>query len=134
VLVQTIAPQARSIAHAARHDSDGFLAGELERRRALSYPPFSHLVRVVCAAPAADHAHAAALELRDLLLVTLDGRGAQVLGPAALMRLRGRERRALVIKAANRSETVRQIGDAVQRAASSRSHARVSFSVDVDPQ
>ena len=50
VLVQTIAPEARSIVHAARHDSDGFLAGELERRRALRYPPFSHLIRVVCAA------------------------------------------------------------------------------------
>ncbi len=35
VLVQTIAPEARAIVHAARHDSDGFLAGELERRRAL---------------------------------------------------------------------------------------------------
>ena len=33
VLVQTIAPEARAIVHAARHDSDGFLAGELERRR-----------------------------------------------------------------------------------------------------
>ncbi len=29
VLVQTIAPSARSIVHAAAHDSDGFLAGEL---------------------------------------------------------------------------------------------------------
>ncbi|HYB24324.1 MAG TPA: primosomal protein N', partial [Solirubrobacteraceae bacterium] len=43
VLVQTIAPEARSIVHAARHDSHGFIAGELERRRALRYPPYSHL-------------------------------------------------------------------------------------------
>ncbi len=50
VLVQTIAPEARSILHAAQHDSDGFVAGELERRRALSYPPFSHLIRVICSA------------------------------------------------------------------------------------
>ena len=50
VLVQTIAPEARAIVHAARHDSDGFLAGELERRRALGYPPFSHLIRIVCSA------------------------------------------------------------------------------------
>src|SRR6202030_4315777 len=50
VLVQTIAPEARSIVHAARHDSDGFLAGELERRRALSYTHFSHLIRIVCSA------------------------------------------------------------------------------------
>ena len=50
MLVQTIAPQARSIVHAAHHDSDGFLAGELERREALGYPPFSHLIRIVCSA------------------------------------------------------------------------------------
>ena len=50
VLVQSIAPEARSIEHAARHDSDGFLAGELQRREALRYPPFSHLIRIVCAA------------------------------------------------------------------------------------
>ena len=29
-----------------RHDAAGFLAGEMERRRALRYPPFSHLVRI----------------------------------------------------------------------------------------
>src|SRR4029078_738816 len=48
VLVQTSPPQARSIAFASEHDSEGFLAGELERRRALGYPPFSHLIRIVC--------------------------------------------------------------------------------------
>jgi primosomal protein N' (replication factor Y) (superfamily II helicase) len=35
VLVQTLAPAARSIAFAARHDADGFLADELARRKAL---------------------------------------------------------------------------------------------------
>src|SRR6201999_1012927 len=48
VLVQTLAPTARVIKLAARHDSDGFLAGELERRRALGYPPFASLIRIVC--------------------------------------------------------------------------------------
>ena len=51
VLVQTLAPEAPSILLAARHDADGFLAGELERRRALRYPPFSTLIRVVCSSP-----------------------------------------------------------------------------------
>src|SRR5207244_5657989 len=35
VLVQTLAPHARAIRHAAVHDAEGFLAGELARRRAL---------------------------------------------------------------------------------------------------
>ncbi len=67
VLVQTIAPEARAIAYAARHDSEGFLAGELERRRALRYPPFSHLIRIVCSAPESEHARAAAIAVRKCL-------------------------------------------------------------------
>ena len=51
VLVQTLDPTAPAIAHAARHDADGFLAGELARREALRYPPFASLIRVVCSAP-----------------------------------------------------------------------------------
>ena len=48
VLVQTLAPEARSIDFATRHDSDGFVADELARRRALRYPPYATLIRVVC--------------------------------------------------------------------------------------
>ena len=64
VLVQTIAPQARSIVRAAAHDSDGFLAGELQRRQALDYPPFSSLIRIVCAAEKSPRARAAAEAIR----------------------------------------------------------------------
>jgi primosomal protein N' (replication factor Y) len=133
VLVQTIAPQARAIAHAAEHDSEGFLAGELERRAALRYPPFAHLIRVVCAAAQAPRAQAAASAVREGL-DRLPPAHASVLGPAALFRLRGRERRVLMVKAADRGGAVRCVGAAVQRAASAREHAGVSFSVDVDPQ
>ena len=50
VLVQTTSPDAPAIVAAARHDTPGFVAGELERRRALDYPPFADLVRIVCTA------------------------------------------------------------------------------------
>jgi primosomal protein N' (replication factor Y) (superfamily II helicase) len=137
VLVQTIAPEERSIAFAARHDSDGFLVGELDRRRALGYPPFSHLIRIVCSAVEPDRAAAAATAVRQALAERLSG-GAEleliVLGPAILFRLRGRERRALVVKAAERRRAVRAVGEAVQRVAGTRRHGGVSFSVDVDPQ
>jgi primosomal protein N' (replication factor Y) (superfamily II helicase) len=140
VLVQTIAPEARAIAFAARHDSDGFIAGELERREALNYPPFSHLIRIVCSAEEAAPARAAAEALRDSLAGILPrvdtGRSAQttVLGPASLFRLRGRERQVLVVKAAERRPAVQAVGEAVQRVSGSRTHIGVSFSVDVDPQ
>src|SRR5439155_809787 len=44
VIVQTFRPDHPSIAAAATHDYKGFMARELERRRALGYPPFSRLV------------------------------------------------------------------------------------------
>lgn len=155
VLVQTIAPEARPIVHAARHDSHGFIAGELERRRALGYPPYSHLIRVVCAAPAAQQARTAALAIRQSLLQALDGSASSapasppapaghapqwhgerpaVLGPAALFRLRGRERSLLEVKAVERRPAVQAVGAAVREVADTRKHQGVSFSVDVDPQ
>ncbi len=134
VLVQTITPQARSLRHAAAHDSDGFLAEELDRRRALSYPPFSHLTRIVCSAVEAERALAAAQALRRLLTPLREQASASVLGPASLFRLRGRERQALIVKAPERAPVVSAIDAAVQRVSADRSHGGVSFAVDVDPQ
>ncbi len=134
VLVQSIAPEARSIVHAARHDSDGFLAGELERREALRYPPFSHLIRIVCSAVDAAAARAAADALRERLRSSPPGPDSSVLGPADLFRLRGRERQVLIVKADERRPAVHAVGEAVRRVAAAREHAGVNFSVDVDPQ
>src|SRR3954452_3314639 len=47
VLVQTFQPDSRTVAHAARHDVGRFMTEELERREALDYPPYSHLVRIL---------------------------------------------------------------------------------------
>jgi primosomal protein N' (replication factor Y) len=130
VLVQTLAPEAPSIAHAARHDADGFLAGELARREALRYPPFADLVRIVCASAQPGAAFAAASAVR----AELDLEGAAVLGPAPLFRLRGRERAQIVVKASDRAAAVRTIGAGVDAVAADRVHRAVAFSVDVDPQ
>jgi primosomal protein N' (replication factor Y) (superfamily II helicase) len=133
VLVQTIAPEARAIASAAAHDGDGFLAGELERRRALCYPPFAHLIRVTCSAERAASAQGAAREIRDRAHDALPS-GASMLGPATLFRLRGRDRRALVVKSPDRRGAVEALGAAVAATSAQRVHREVSFSVDVDPQ
>jgi primosomal protein N' (replication factor Y) (superfamily II helicase) len=134
VLVQTLAPEARAIVYAAQHDSEGYLEGELRRRAALRYPPFAHLIRVVCAAPEAARAQAAASAVRAGMGDRVPPDVVSVLGPAALFRLRGKERRVLLVKAADRGAAVRSVGAAVQHAASTKAHAGVSFSVDVDPQ
>jgi primosomal protein N' (replication factor Y) len=132
VLVQTLAPDAPSIAAAAQHDADGFLRGELARRRALRYPPYSSLVRVVCSSVERGAAHAAAVAVRE----RLDLVPGTVLGPAPLFRLRGRERAQLVLKAepADRADTIEHVGAAVEMTAAAKEHKAASFSVDVDPQ
>ena len=64
VLVQTLAPEAAAIRHAAAHDAQGFLSGELERRRALRYPPFSHLIRIELTSAEAGRVQAVSEEAR----------------------------------------------------------------------
>jgi len=131
VLVQTLSPDAPSIVAAASHDADGFLRGELARRAALRYPPFSTLIRIVCSSPGPAAVRSAAQAVRAELG---DVPGAQVLGPASLFRLRGRERAQLVVKAADRKVAVRACAAAVDAVASDRSRRGVAYSVDVDPQ
>jgi len=131
VLVQTLAPDARSIALAARHDADTFVATELEWRRALRYPPFSTLVRVVCSSEPGGASGVAAAAVRARLE---GGPAGALLGPAPLFRLRGRERSQLVVKASERGPAVAAIDAAVQAVAGERASRGVSFSVDVDPQ
>ena len=132
VIVQTLSPDAASIAAAARHDADGFLDGELARREALRYPPFSHLIRIVCAAP--DPARRARRRDRRARRAGRHRAAPTILGPAPLFRLRGRERAQLVIKGTQRAAAVRAAGAAVDAVAGERARRGVAFSVDVDPQ
>ncbi len=130
VLVQTLAPEARSIQRAAQHDADGFLEQELEHRQLLGYPPFRSLVSIVFAAAEP----APALEHARQLARSLSVPGATVLGPAPLFRLRGRYRAQLVVKAGEREEAIAAVGAGVDRLAVPAARAKVSVSVDVDPQ
>jgi primosomal protein N' (replication factor Y) (superfamily II helicase) len=133
VLVQALAPDAPSIRSAAHHDSAGFLAGELERRRELRYPPYSHLIEVLLASPDAERLDRAAGEVRELVAERLDA-SVDLLGPAPLFRLRGKHRRRLLLKASERRPAVAAVRDAVAAAVRGRRLSEVAISVDVDPQ
>jgi primosomal protein N' (replication factor Y) (superfamily II helicase) len=137
VLVQSKEPAARPIALAARHDSETFVRGELRRRKALGYPPFATLIRVICAAIEADDAYNAAAVLRDRISATAaeyEPGQIAVLGPAPLFLLRGKSRFQLVVKAADRTAAVAAVRDAVDAVSGDRAHREVALSVDVDPQ
>jgi primosomal protein N' (replication factor Y) (superfamily II helicase) len=133
VIVQTLAPTAPSILHASRHDAEAFLAEEVERRRALRYPPFSHLTRIVLKAEFEPRLEQAATGLADTLGPLLPG-DTDLLGPAPMFRVRNRHRRRFLLKASDRDATVGAVRDAVERLVGDRSLREVAVSVDVDPQ
>ena len=133
VLVQALATGAPSIRHAAQHDSAGFLAQELERRRALRYPPFSHLVEIALGGTDEARVERSAEIVRDLVAERISADD-ELLGPAPLFRLRGRHRRRLLIKSERRHETVTAVREAVATAVRERALRELAISVDVDPQ
>jgi primosomal protein N' (replication factor Y) len=99
VIVQTFNPRTPAVACATGHDYAAFAEGELERRRAHGYPPFSRLmaVRVEGSEEGARRcAEALAQAARPAL-----GREVAMLGPApaALERLRGKWRWHLLFRA-----------------------------------
>jgi primosomal protein N' (replication factor Y) (superfamily II helicase) len=130
VVVQALDPSARALRLAAAHDSEGFLDGEIARRRALSYPPFGNLIRIVCLSEEPGPELEAAAALREL--IALDD--AQILGPAPLFRLQARERSQLVVKSGDRAAAVRAVRHAVEQVAADKRHKGVALAVDVDPQ
>jgi primosomal protein N' (replication factor Y) len=129
VLVQTFQPDARPIVLAARHDVTRFLADELERREELGYPPYRHLVRVVVSGVGSDPVTALS-ELRH----ELEAAGAELLGPAPLLRLRGRERAQLVAKTDQPGVFAAAAGRLLAAAAPAMRKAGLTAVVDVDPQ
>ena len=127
VIVQTFQPDARAIELASRHDVPGFLAGELERRRELGYPPFLHLVRVVVAGPEPSAPVQVLEELKA-------GLPADVLGPAPLLRLRGKFRAQLVAKTEHPRPVASVAARLLSAAAPAMRRGGLTAVVDVDPQ
>ncbi len=128
VLVQTFQPDSRAVTYAARHDVAGFLEGELERRRALGYPPFRHLVRIVVSGPEDADPLRALEELKAGLA------GHELLGPAPLLRLRSRHRAQLVGKTEQPRALAARAAALLAAAAPAMRRAGLAAVVDVDPQ
>jgi primosomal protein N' (replication factor Y) (superfamily II helicase) len=128
VLVQTFQPDARPIAYAARHDVTRFLDEETERRRELGYPPFRHIVRIVVTGSDPEPVLRVLEELRAGIS------GTELLGPAPLLRLRGKHRAQLVAKTERPRAVAAQAARLLTAAAPAMRRAGLSAVVDVDPQ
>jgi primosomal protein N' (replication factor Y) len=130
VVVQTFQPDATPFQYALRHDVRGFLAHELARREELGYPPFSNLVTLVVSGPDPEGPRRALAELRSALALP----GVQVLGPAPLLRLRGRFRAQLLAKTANPRAFATRAAKLLAAAAPAMRRDGLAAVVDVDPQ
>jgi primosomal protein N' (replication factor Y) (superfamily II helicase) len=130
VLIQTFAPDSRPVALAVRHAVPEFLAGELERRRELGYPPFRHLVSIVVSGPDREGPLAVLSQLR----AGLESLDADLLGPAALLRLRGRHRAQVLAKTGSPRLVASRAARLLAQAAPTMRQDDLAASVDVDPQ
>ena len=130
VIIQTFQPDATPFTFAVRHDVAGYLAHELARREELSYPPFSHLVALVVSGPDSGDVYRALKELRS----ALDTSSARLLGPAPLVRLRGRHRAQLLAKTDSPRAFASRAAAVLASAAPAMRRDGLSAVVDVDPQ
>ena len=131
VIVQAWEPAARAVRLAAALDVEGFLEGELARRRAHGYPPYAHLVRAVLDGPDQGPVAAAARDVADTIR---EAGEVHVLGPAPLHRLRGRWRRALLVRAERAGPAADALALAIEHASERMRAAGIRVAVDVDPQ
>ncbi len=133
VIVQTLAPGAPSIGCAARHDSPGFLEGELERRAELSYPPFSELIRIQMGAEDEAVLDRAAAVVGERLADALPGESL-LLGPAPMFRARNRYRRRFLIKSGPGAGAATPVQESVEAMVGEKLFRGIALSIDVDPQ
>ena len=132
VLIQTWEPEGRAVRLAARHAVDEFLDGELVRREALGYPPYRRLVRVLVTAAAPGASERVLADLARAAAPALPGD--DLLGPAPLFRLRGRDRAHLLVKTASPRRVARVLGGLIAAGAAERRRLDATIVVDVDPQ
>ncbi len=137
VLVQTLRPEHPSLTTAARHDYAAFMAGELERRRVLAYPPFARLVLVRIDGVDEVRVERAGVRLADRLraqAATLGAGEGAVLGPAppAVARVRGRHRRQILLRSAA-VPALRALARVARASEAALRRAGMRLVVDVDP-
>jgi primosomal protein N' (replication factor Y) len=131
VVIQTYLPQDPAIRASQMHDYQQFIAQELEFRKALSYPPFCRLARIIVTS----ENESAALSAIETLagLVDCDNRTIKRLGPAAaaVARIKSFYRFSMVLKSAS-ARTLQQTLQQMRTQA--RSFPRtIKCIIDVDP-
>ncbi len=130
VIVQTFNPSHPAVKAAAEHDYEGFAKVEMGHRKALGYPPFARLARIVVQGREVAIAESKARGIGEALRA-VPAKGAEILGPAPcpIARVESWHRFHLLVKAPS-DEVRRRILAAIPLKLGS---ASLRVSVDVDP-
>ncbi len=131
VIVQTYAPHHYATQAASRHDYLAFFRQEIEIRRSLALPPFTHLVQFLIRSPDEKKAYRHAAEVAKFLKRRFLRR-AEILGPApaVIPRLRRSYRWQVLLKTASLEKAQ---GDLSKAAFKMRAPSGCILTVDVDP-
>jgi primosomal protein N' (replication factor Y) len=137
VIIQTFVPDHYAIDYAARAQFEAFLEKELSGRRALSYPPFGRLVKILIQGEKLEVVQAEAEALGSFLKQAAsegEGERVQVLGPAPspLERIQRKYRYQLLLKSKS-SKRLHQLLHQLDHGLP-RPKRGAERSVDVDPQ
>jgi primosomal protein N' (replication factor Y) len=120
VIVQTAVPDHHALAAAARGDFELFYRTEVEFRKMMNYPPFSHLAEVLLEG---SDLRRLARQARDFFQEAGRTAGVEVQGPSRALGSRrgGRERLTLMLRSARREELLNALESALRAAPAVRS-------------
>jgi primosomal protein N' (replication factor Y) (superfamily II helicase) len=131
VIIQTYTPDHPAVMALPAHDYEGFVQGELARRKEASYPPFSRLIAIRLDGQDGAEVRTAASRVADRALSAAPA-GVAVKGPAEapIPFLRGQVRWQVWLAAADRAA----LAATARQAAAVPLSGGVRLIVDVDPQ
>lgn len=144
VVLQTYLPTHHVIASVANRNEHLFYDQELAFRRALAYPPFTHLISLRISGKQTERVQEAAHAWAELLMKAAARQGpvagaqepVTVLGPipAPVARLRGHHRWQILVKAVSAEAGRRTVAMTFEELEGGKWKGPVKFDVDVDPQ
>lgn len=140
-IIQTYSPEHYSIITAQKHDFISFYNQEMHLRRALKYPPFYYLARILISGEDGQLTEVVARQMRDVLTQVAAAAPREqepiIMGPApaALSRVQKKYRWQLMIKTRTLAVTRAITGNAVTLwEKNNKLRNRVSVSIDIEPQ
>ncbi len=135
VIIQTFNPGHYAIAAAKNHDYEGFYKKELEFRRQLLYPPFSHLIILTVTGKKQETVESSADTVSKLADRLNQEKKIDVLGPvpAPLSRIRGKYRWQVILKGKKMSNLHKILISLYGELGEWRRLKGVKIIVDVDP-